>query len=85
MALDDITFTPQCAKYNGTRPTRPPSTAYTGSSTTMQTTTPTGKNRSSKKQMLTLILLLFLECAGYCQNEGVCTLSTTGDGKPTCT
>jgi hypothetical protein len=51
MALDDITFTPQCAKYNGTRPTLPPSTAYTGSSTTpytgsstTTTTTPTGKN-----------------------------------------
>jgi hypothetical protein len=45
MALDDITFTPQCAKFNGTRPTSPPTvttTPYTGPSTTT-TPIPAGK------------------------------------------
>jgi len=35
MALDDITYTPQCVIYNGTTPTRPPTTTpYTGPPTT---------------------------------------------------
>lgn len=48
MALDDITFTPQCVKFNGTRPTRPPTqptTPYTGPSTT--TTPYTGSSTIS--------------------------------------
>jgi hypothetical protein len=51
MALDDITFTPQCVKYDGTTPTPPGTTPYTGPSTTSTappytgptTTTPIGK------------------------------------------
>jgi hypothetical protein len=41
MAIDDVTFTPSCAKYNGTIPTRPPTTPYTGPSTTTTTSTTT--------------------------------------------
>jgi hypothetical protein len=50
MALDDITFTPQCVKFNGTRPTTPTvptatTTQYTGPSTT--TTPYTGPSTTS--------------------------------------
>ncbi len=42
MVLDDITFTPQCVKFNGTIPTIPPTTTtttvYTEPSTTTTTT-----------------------------------------------
>jgi len=37
MAIDDITFTPQCVKFNGTIPTIPPTTPYTGPTTTAYT------------------------------------------------
>jgi len=41
MAIDDITFTPQCAIYNGTTPATTTTTPYTGPSTTSTTTTTT--------------------------------------------
>ncbi|CAF4325762.1 unnamed protein product, partial [Adineta steineri] len=50
MALDDITFTPQCVKFNGTIPTRPPTTSttpYTGTPTTSTTTTTTPTTTTS--------------------------------------
>jgi len=43
MALDDVSYTPQCVQYNGTTPTRPTVTPYTGPPTTTTeppTTTP---------------------------------------------
>ena len=43
MALDDITYTPQCVQYNGTRPTTLASTTatpYTGPPTTTTTEPP---------------------------------------------
>ncbi|CAF4840990.1 unnamed protein product, partial [Rotaria sp. Silwood1] len=40
MAIDDITYTPQCVQYNGTIPTVPTTTPYTGPQTTTSTPTP---------------------------------------------
>jgi hypothetical protein len=83
MALDDITFTPQCVKFNGTRPTTPTvptatTTQYTGPSTT--TTPYTGPSTTSTTTPNTTPI----ECTGYCQNDGICKPSPTEIGKPMC-
>ncbi|CAF3769976.1 unnamed protein product, partial [Adineta steineri] len=92
MALDDITFTPQCVKFNGTIPTRPPTTSttpYTGTPTTSTTTTTTpytGTPTTSTTTTTTpTTTTSYRECAQYiCYNNGICKPSPTEVGKPIC-
>ncbi|CAF4442690.1 unnamed protein product [Rotaria magnacalcarata] len=97
MAIDDITFTPQCIKYNGTIPTVPTTTPYTGtttpytgpSTTTTTTTTPAGETTTTTPAGETTTTTtekttttVHAECAEFaCYNEGSCKPQL---GKPVC-
>ncbi|CAF1639090.1 unnamed protein product, partial [Adineta ricciae] len=92
MAIDDITFTPQCIKFNGTIPTRPPTTPYTGPSTTTTTTTSTssttditGITTTTTYSGPATTTTTPSECAQFtCYNYGICKPSPTEVGKPVC-
>ncbi|CAF1517485.1 unnamed protein product [Rotaria sordida] len=73
MAIDDVTYTPQCVKYNGTIPTRPTTTTstptpYTGPPTTTSTSTPyTGPPTTTTTTPM-----------GMTTTQGIATTTSTG-------
>ncbi|CAF1046788.1 unnamed protein product [Didymodactylos carnosus] len=80
MALDDITFTPQCAKYNGTRPIV---TTRTTGSTTTTVHDPTATTRT-QGPTVTISTQGPLDCSNYCLNGGICKPAQNTNNKPTC-
>ncbi|CAF1080522.1 unnamed protein product [Rotaria sordida] len=95
MALDDITYTSQCVKYNGTISTRPTTTTTpcTGSSTTttrytgittITTTTKYTEPSTTTTIRTTTTTRSVVTCAQYCYNGGTCKPPTTELGKPKC-
>ncbi|CAF3061755.1 unnamed protein product, partial [Rotaria sp. Silwood2] len=95
MALDYITYTPQCVKYNETIPTRPTTTTtlctgssttttrYTGTTTTITTTKYTGPSTTTTTVRATTTTRSVV-CAQYCYKGGTCEPPTTELGKPKC-
>ncbi|CAF2816095.1 unnamed protein product [Rotaria sp. Silwood2] len=80
MAIDEITYTSQCVKYNGITPSidPPPSTMEMTKTESIEilTTTP---------NTVLITTTTYAECAQYiCYNEGICISSSTPGGKPIC-